>query len=394
MAAVIEHLVEIDRRRLYLTQACTSLSAYCIERLGYSADEAIKRARVARVAARFPEVLADLASGELHLSGLFLLAHHLTDDNHAELLAAARGQSKRAIEALIAARFPKPDLPDRVCALPEQTAAPALLGSPPPAPAKPATPAANEPVAEGPARVEPRSARRVAVQFTASAELARKIDQARELMSHAIPGGELATLFERALDALIERETKRRLGANKPRKRRAPKPGSRHVPVDVARVVWERDGGQCTFVDANGRRCSARRFVTIEHRQAHAHGGPPTPENLCLLCMNHNLQAARELFGEAHIEASIAKRRKPRARKTSPHPTSTASARPDDSFIHAKLKSALCNLGFHEREARAALDELGRRNDLPVELESQLRAALELLSVRAEHARSGGRRSK
>ena len=42
-ADVIEHLVEIDRRRLYADQACSSLSSYCIERLGYSEDEAGKR---------------------------------------------------------------------------------------------------------------------------------------------------------------------------------------------------------------------------------------------------------------------------------------------------------------------------------------------------------------
>ena len=70
--------------------------------------------------------------------------------------------------------------------------------------------------------------------------------------------------FERAIDALLEAETKRRFGAGKPRKRRAIEPGSRHVPVEVARVVWKRDGGQCTYLDSEGRRCSERRFVTVE----------------------------------------------------------------------------------------------------------------------------------
>ena len=55
------------------------------------------------------------------------------------------------------------------------------------------------------------------------------------------PSGDLAALFERAIEALLEAETKRRFGAGKPRKRRALEPGSRHIPVEVARVVWERD---------------------------------------------------------------------------------------------------------------------------------------------------------
>src|SRR6185369_1524134 len=73
-ADVIEHLVEIDRRRLFLGQACHSLSCYCVERLGYSEDEAGKRVRVARLAKRFPRVLDHLRAGSIHLTGLALLA--------------------------------------------------------------------------------------------------------------------------------------------------------------------------------------------------------------------------------------------------------------------------------------------------------------------------------
>ena len=39
-ADVVEHLMEVERRRLYLDQACSSLYAYCRERLGYSEDAA------------------------------------------------------------------------------------------------------------------------------------------------------------------------------------------------------------------------------------------------------------------------------------------------------------------------------------------------------------------
>src|ERR1043165_2062777 len=89
-ADVIEHLVEIDRRKLYLEQACSSLTAYCIERLGYSEDEACVRVRVARMARRFDALLEELRSGAIHLTGVFLLSNYLTDANHAELLTAAR----------------------------------------------------------------------------------------------------------------------------------------------------------------------------------------------------------------------------------------------------------------------------------------------------------------
>src|SRR5262245_18834152 len=79
MADVIEHLVEVERRRLYLEQACSSLYKYCEERLGYSEDEAAKRGRVAHLALRFPRALEELRSGAIHLPGLLPVSSHVTE---------------------------------------------------------------------------------------------------------------------------------------------------------------------------------------------------------------------------------------------------------------------------------------------------------------------------
>jgi hypothetical protein len=306
VAEVIEHLVEIDQRRLFLDQACGSLSAYCSERLGYSEDEAGKRVRVTRLASRLPQVLDELRSGAIHLTGLFLLAHHLTQQNYEAVLSEARGQSRRQIEQLIAARAPKPDVPQRLCQLPDQillagtvpTNGQGAAASCPGAGSEPEPGPGSGAAATEPGKLAPLSAARWLVQFTASAELRGKIEKARELLSHALPSGDLASLFERALDELIERETKRRLGAGKPRQRRPLSPGSRHVPVEVARQVWQRDDHQCTFIDTQGRRCSSRRFLTLEHRQPVAPGGAPTVDNLCLLCASHNAHEDGQVFGE------------------------------------------------------------------------------------------------
>jgi hypothetical protein len=46
------------------------------------------------------------------------------------------------------------------------------------------------------------------VEFTARAELRDKLERARELLSHAVPSGDLGELFERALDALIEKKAR------------------------------------------------------------------------------------------------------------------------------------------------------------------------------------------
>jgi len=222
---------------------------------------------------------------------LYLLSQHLTDDNADALLAEARGKTRREIEAILARWFPRPDVLPSITPLPEPQPAAALPIT------LPGTGTSSGPVTstrtQTRLQLEPLSASSYRVEFTASAELRGKIEQARNLLSHAIPSGDLAALFERALDELLRVETRRRMGAGRPRKARALKPGSRHVPVDVARSVRERDGHQCTFVDEQGRRCSEKRFISIEHRDPFALGGPPTVENLCLLCVSHNAAAAR-----------------------------------------------------------------------------------------------------
>src|SRR5215510_6123023 len=113
-ADVVEHLLEVERRRLYLEQACSSLNKYCEERLKYAEDAAFKRARVAKLALAFPRALDELRSGAIHLAGLVLLAPHLTEDNAGELFTEARGQSRRALEVMLARRFPRPDVPPRI----------------------------------------------------------------------------------------------------------------------------------------------------------------------------------------------------------------------------------------------------------------------------------------
>ena len=110
VADVVEYLVEIDRRQLYLEQACPSLYAFCHERLGYSEDAALKRIRVARLAAQLPRVLDELRSGAIQLTGLLLLAPRLNEDNAEALLCEARGKSRSKLEQIVARWFPRPDV--------------------------------------------------------------------------------------------------------------------------------------------------------------------------------------------------------------------------------------------------------------------------------------------
>ena len=68
-----------------------------------------------------------------------------------------------------------------------------------------------------------------------------------------------------------------------------PKGRTRYVPAAVARAVFERDGGRCTFVGYGGRLCGSGRNVELHHLEPFAMGGPTTEANLTCHCKAHNL---------------------------------------------------------------------------------------------------------
>ena len=321
-AELIAHLAEVDRRRLFAREACSSMFVYCTLRLGLSADATQKRIQVARASRRFPEVLECLASGRIHLSGLNLLAPHLSQDNVEELLDRAAGKSKREIEALVAELAPRPDVAAGIRKLPgprrypaaqvandsasdrsESTAAAEaaayvpgdLFSSTEPLPAEVAGPVSP---ASRPS-ITPLAPARYKVQFTAGQELHDKIERARELLAHRLPDGDLAEVFDRVLSIAVARLERERFAlTDKPKaKVRVTAPGSRHIPAEVKRKVYQRDLGQCTYVDGRGNRCAARGMLEYDHIVPYALGGPPTFENTRLRCATHNRLEAEERFG-------------------------------------------------------------------------------------------------
>jgi len=61
--------------------------------------------------------------------------------------------------------------------------------------------------------------------------------------------------------------------------------------------VWERDGGQCTFVSEAGHRCPARTRLEFDHVVEVARGGQATVSGVRLRCRAHNEFTAERTFG-------------------------------------------------------------------------------------------------
>jgi 5-methylcytosine-specific restriction endonuclease McrA len=306
MAHLIAALVEMDTRRLYLGQGCSSLFTYCTQVLHLSEQAAYGRIEAARVVRKFPVVLDLLAAGSVHLTAIGLLAPHLTEDNHEKVLAAAQHKSKREVEELVASLRPQPPVPSTIRKLPTPRPGPArretsvdrtdrvtCMGSE----ERKTNPAVAPPAQRPRAEMKPLAPEYYKVQFTASRATRDKLRQAQHLLRHSIPDGDVAAVVDRALTVLIATLQKVKHAATAPpRTSAAASSKGRYISAAVRREVWKRDGAQCAFVGPAGR-CTERGFLEFHHVVPYADGGGKTVPNIELRCRAHNGYEAERWFG-------------------------------------------------------------------------------------------------
>jgi hypothetical protein len=328
-------------------------------------------------------------------------APHLTEHNAEELLAAATDKTAAEIERFLAARFPKSDLLAWVAPMPSASPASPEVASD--ACQLSSRIVQNETVQTregGCARVEPLSSQSFGVQFTLGQRAHAKLLYIQELLSHEIPSGSLAQVFEALCDLAIPRLEKRKFAATEnPRAcRRPPAADSRHIPDDVRRAVWERDGGRCTFVSESGHRCEARKCVEFDHIEAFARGGEATVDGIRLLCRAHNQCEAERTFGREfmrHKRIAAAEARaaaKERAARVREQEAAAARARAAEEQAHElEVVPWLRQLGFGAGESRDAAALCRDMADAP--LEDRVRVALSYFRVRGTKYASAGARS-
>lgn len=255
-AALIRALIEFDRRGLYKGEGYASLFAYCTQALHYSEHAAFNRIEVARAAARWPQLLSAIEEGTIHLAGARLLAPHLTEENVAVAIASACHRTKREVEEVVA-RLARRNLLVAV------------------------------------------AAEQYRLHLTISRQARDTLRQVQALLSHQLPDGNPAVIFERALSLLLSDLERRRTAATsqpRPAKPRASR--TRHIPAAVRREVWRRDAGCCAFVGRQGR-CTEQQFLEFHHVQPYAAGGAATVANIELRCRAHNAYESEVYFGGA-----------------------------------------------------------------------------------------------
>ncbi len=232
---VLEYLAAVDCRQLWKEEGYSSLQDFCVRYLNYSESEAWRRIQAARCLLRVPEAKPLLARNDLSLSGLSLIAPHLTPSNASEMLPLVERQSTREIAQVLAEHF--------------DVVAPAEF--------------LNLPIDE---------------------ELRGLLMEAGKLYGQK----DRLLLIKRALKEVVSKRPRRVLKAVK---------HTRVVSAALRRHVMESDGHRCSYQSPTGVRCNQTAHLQIDHIRPWAKGGSSREiENLRVLCRAHNLMLGSKDF--------------------------------------------------------------------------------------------------
>lgn len=231
LALILAHLATLDARHAASNLAEASLFVYCTRRLGYSESEAYLRIRAANAAKRFPRILTMIADGEINVTAVARVSAHLTPDNYRSLLGKASRRTKEELDRLCAELAPVPEKRPVIRALstgsngepadPGESLFAATNGAAQ-APVPPAEAPAVPPPSSEPGGCSPRApVGRVLFNFVASEAFRAKFKRAKEILHHKYPGGDPASVFDEALEALLDQKDPwRRIARIEARQRR------------------------------------------------------------------------------------------------------------------------------------------------------------------------------
>jgi hypothetical protein len=272
LTEVLQHLHEIDRRKLFSDLGYRSLFDYAVEELKYSEGQAGRRLQAMRLIREIPEVEKKITTGALSLSNISQAQNFFR--NKSEKTLVSRGEKLEVLKAL------------------EN---------------KSAREGQKELLKIEPLATFPKERERVLtedhseVRFVLDREVKKKLEEVRALIG---PKG--ATMsFPELLDFMANMSVQtlkakrfgKKISQTPTQITPAPEPRShnpRYVSKKTAHLVWQRDGLKCT-------KCGGTRNLNIDHIQPVARGGQSNIDNLRVLCFSCNQREAIKEFGVERV---------------------------------------------------------------------------------------------
>jgi hypothetical protein len=287
-AEIIEHIQEIDRKKIHVQMGYPTLFSFLTEYIGYSAASAQRRIEAARLLNAVPEVKSDIQSGNLNLSQVALVAQSIRQKQKEMPNVQIKTQDKKGLlESIKNQNFEQSQkiisqtLDLEIKAFDRKT-------------------------------MQKDESVRIEVTFTK--DQMDVFNKVKSLISHINPSASVAEVFDYLAKDYLKRKDPMQSGAKngvktksvseaevntsaEPRtvseaiinKAALLKPARKRIPITVKRIVWTRDQGQCQhFNPTSGKKCGSPYLLEIDHIKRVRNGGNNDPNNLRLLCHSHN----------------------------------------------------------------------------------------------------------
>jgi len=256
---LIDRLQIFDDKKGYRYYDCTSLFQYAVNWLKLSESKSYELIAIARKSRQVPELKKAISQGTINTSQARRIVSVITPENQSQWIEMTATLPQRELEKKIVEERPKEAVKDRIT------------------------------------YVHPT---RVKLECGISEELMKEIERVKDLVSQLTRRPASLEDALKAMTALyLEKKdpvekakrilsmkdelSSRRVTTQKTGKRTA-------IPALVRHEVVNRDKGQCTFRDSQGKRCSNRKWLDLHHRQAVSDGGEHNAANIVTVCRQHH----------------------------------------------------------------------------------------------------------
>ncbi len=281
-ALILEHLREIEHRKLYADLGYPSLFEYCVRELGYPEASAQRRISSMRLLKELPEIKSKVADGKLSLSTLAKAQSFFKNeeklkcpysrDDKKELLFVLEGKSSREVERKLIS-------------------------------------ISSDPISLIPERIREISETKSEMKLIVDHDLITQLEKLKGLLAHKHPHLTTHELIKILAQMALEKldplsNTSKNEEKNNAALLPTEKPTKTHgISKRLRENIWNQAQGKCSYIDPKTqRRCNSVYALQIDHIKPLGKGGTHHFENLRLLCFQHNQRAAMRTFGVEKIK--------------------------------------------------------------------------------------------
>ena len=324
---VIQHLSEIEYRKLHLKRGFSSLFDYTVKELGYSEGSAYRRIKAMKLCREIPETSDKLKAGSLNLMTVSKLQVFFekqnkkiiktqsdlslkhTQEHQTNFETQWSGSQSRAFSASTTE-----------CAFSQAKTNKAELQRSDSSPRRIDASYPKDQKLNLLKKVEGKSSRQterllyeidpdlsvskekvryldknqIEIKFTLNKNAYENIERLKHLLSHKNPNMSYQELFSILVKLGLDKYDPRQKLKKKEKHGRADQTktdqtSSRYIPVRIRRWIWARDYGECSYIcPETKKKYGSKHLLQIDHIHPYSLGGSSGTGNLRLLCAGHN----------------------------------------------------------------------------------------------------------